>query len=150
MGEKMKILVALEFSEKPDVVLKGALLIAKKYEAKIFTIHIIEEIPRHSLYYDAYEVWEDFRDKAVKETIGKMTEYINTLSKDFNDIESIIEVGTTAEKIVEKSEELDADLIILGHHSVSGFFSHMRNENICEKVIRLSRKPVLIYNIDEE
>jgi len=148
MSNSMKILVALEFSEKPEVILKEALSIAKKYEAKIFTIHVIEEIPRQSFYYDAYQVWEDFRDKAVKETIEKMMTYIKTLSKDFDDIESIIEVGNTAEKIIEKSEELDVDLIIVGHHTGRGVFSHMLHDNVCEKVVRHSKKPVLSFNIE--
>lgn len=147
--QKMKILVALEFSEKPESILKEALSVAKKYTAKIYTIHVIEEMPRHSFYYDAYEVWEDFRNKAIKETIEQMNKYLITMGENYEDIEPIIEVGNPTDKIIEKSEELDVDLIIIGHHIRSGVVNHLLHSNVCEKVVRLSKKPVLSFFIDE-
>ncbi len=149
MAEKMKILVALEFSEKPDEVLKRALSVAKKYEAKIFTIHVVDDMPRQSFYYDAYKLWEEFRDKAVKETLESMSEYLRELSKDFDDIEPIIEVGNPCDKILSTAEDLDVDLIIVGHHVRKGIVKSMIHSNIAEKVVRQSKRPVLTFYIEE-
>ncbi len=150
MSDKMKILVGLEFSENPDEILKRALSVAKKYDAKIYTIHVIEAMQRHSFYYDAYQVWEDFRDRAVKETIEKMQEYITKLEIDFDDIEPIIETGNTVDKILEEADKLDVDLIIIGHHVRKGVIQHLIHNNICEKIVRLSTRPVLSFYIDEK
>ena len=150
MKSKMKILTALEFSEDPKEVLKRTLQVAKKYDAKIFTLHIIEEMPRHSFYYDAYKLWEEFRDKAAKEVIEEMMIYIKELAKDFDDIEPIIEVGNPTDKILQKAEELDVDLIIVGHHVRKGIVKHMIHSNIAEKIVRLSSRPVLSFNIPNE
>ncbi|MBN1533015.1 MAG: universal stress protein [Spirochaetes bacterium] len=148
METKMKILAALEFSEDPHELLKRALQVAKKYEAKIYTLHVIEELPRQAFYYDAYKVWEEFRDRAVKETIEKMNAYIKELTPDFPEIEPIIEVGNPCDKILEEAERLEVNLIIMGHHVRKGVLSHMMKHNNAEKVVRLSKRPVLTFSIE--
>lgn len=150
MAGKMKILVALEFAEEPEKVLKSAISVAKKYDAKIYTIHVIEDMPRYAYHYDAYALWEEFRDKAVKETIQKMSKYIEELSSSYTDIEPIIKVGNPCDVILDESQALNVDLIIMGHHVRKGIFQHLMNNNICEKVVKTSKIPILTFNIDEE
>jgi nucleotide-binding universal stress UspA family protein len=150
MAEKLKIMVALDFSENPEEILKRALSVARKYEAHIFTVHVIEEMPRMSFYYDAYKLWEEFRDNAVKETLKKMNQYIAKLGEDFHDIESIIEVGDPCERILELSDKLDINLIIVGHHIRTGMLSQVIYRNISEKIVRLSKVPVLTFPINDE
>lgn len=147
-AKKMKILVPLEFTEKPDEILTRAQSVAKKYEADIFTLHVIEDMPRISFYSDAYQLWEEFRDRAVKETMQEMNEYIKKLSNTYGTIEPIIEVGNTCDKILEVAERLDIDLIIIGHHVRRGVLKHMVHNNVAEKIVRLSVRPVLTFNID--
>ncbi|MCP4129482.1 MAG: universal stress protein [bacterium] len=144
---KATILVGLQFIENPKKILEESLKVAKKYQAKIYIMHVIEEMPRASFYYDAYKIWEDFRDKAVKETLGEMNKYIKELSHDFDDIEPIIEVGNPVDKIVEEAEKLEVDLIIVGHH-VRTTFQHLLHHNIGEKIMRLSKRPVLSFYIE--
>ncbi len=147
-GNKMKILVPLEFTESPDEILKRALSVAEKYEADIYTLHVIEDMPRISFYSDAYQLWEEFRDRAVKETMEEMNTYIKKLSSKFGTIEPIIEVGITCDKILETADRLDIDLIIIGHHVRRGILKHMVHNNVAEKIVRLSTRPVLTFNID--
>ncbi|PKL38489.1 MAG: hypothetical protein CVV44_11430 [Spirochaetae bacterium HGW-Spirochaetae-1] len=149
MNKTMKILVALQFTESPDEILDRALSVAKKYEAEIYTIHVIEEMPRISFYSDAYKLWEEFRDHAVKETLKEMTSYIGKLSDQFKKIEPIIVVGSACDKILETAEKIGADLIIIGHHVRKGVFTHMIHNNIAEKIIRNAEIPVLTFNIRE-
>jgi len=145
--KKLKFLVAVGFSEKPQDVLEKAVEVSRKYKAKLYTIHVIAEMPKLTFYYDAYRLWEDFRDSAVTEAMDLMKRYIGKMAEDYRDIEPIIEVGDPGSKILEKSEELDIDLIILGHHVRSGL-THILHQNSCERVVRFSSKPVLIFNVE--
>ncbi len=144
----MKILVALGFTERPQAVLDKAIQVAEKYNAKVYTMHVITEMPKLSFYYDAYRLWEDFRDSAVKETLDLMNSYISRMSENYPDIEPIIDVGDPSTKIIAKAEELDIDLIIMGHHLRKGI-NHMVHQNNCEKVVRMSKRPVLSLYIDD-
>jgi len=147
--KKLKFLVAVGFSEKPEDVLARAVEVARKYKAKVYTIHVIAEMPKLTFYYDAYRLWEDFRDSAVTEAMDLMKKYIGKMAEDYRNIEPIIEVGDPGIKILEKAEELDVDLIIMGHHVRTGL-THILHQNSCERVVRHAKKPVLMFNVVEE
>ena len=147
--KRLKFLVAVGFSEQPQDVLEKAVEVARKYNAKIYTIHVIAEMPKLTFYYDAYRLWDDFRDSAVTEAMDLMKRYIGKMAEDYRDIEPIIEVGDPGIKILEKSEELDADLIIMGHHVRTGL-THILHQNSCERVVRFSKRPVLTFYIEKD
>lgn len=147
MDKKIKILVALNLKEHPDEIIKGALYVASKFNAKIYAVHVIEEMPKISFYYDAYKLWEEFRDSAVKETLEKMAKYIKQFSKEFDEVEPIIEIGKPCEKIIDKADELDVDLIVVGHHGWTGVHQ-MIHHNIGEKIMRGSKRTVLSFYIE--
>lgn len=149
MSEKrLKFLVAVGFTERPKDLLEKGVEVARKYNARLYTIHVVAEMPKLTFYYDAYRLWEDFRDSAVAEAMDILKKYIAKMSEDYSDIEPVIEVGDPGVKIIEKSEEIDADLIILGHH-VRGSLTHMLHQNCCEWIVRHSKKPVLVFNLEE-
>lgn len=144
----MKILVALGFMETPESVLGKAIAIARQFEAEVYVIHVITEMPRLNFYYDAYRLWEDFRDSAVKESLELMNGYVSKEAGDYKKIQLIIEVGEASVKINAKAEELDVDLIIMGHRVRKGI-NHVLHQNNCEKVVRFARKPVLSFYVED-
>ncbi len=146
MKKKMKILVALKFIENVDELMERAMRVASRYDAKIYLIHVLHDMPHLSFYYDAYQVWEDFRDKAMKETLKHMNVYIEKLSHEFKDVEPIVEVGEPVEVILKEAERIEADLIIIGNRGLSGI-KHFMHNNVGEKVVKLSQIPVLSFSI---
>jgi nucleotide-binding universal stress UspA family protein len=54
--------------------------------------------------------------------------------------------GNFADTIVSVSEEEQADLIVMGSHNRRGL-DKLLMENVAEKVIHLSKKPVLVIPI---
>jgi len=147
--KKKKFLVAIGFSEKPQDVLDKAVSVAEKYKAKVYILHVITEMPRLTFYYDAYRLWENFRDSAVVEAMDLLKKHIAKRKDQYNEIEPIVEVGDPGTVILEKADELDVDLIIMGHHVRKGL-NHIMHQNSCERVIRYSKRPVLTFYIEEE
>ncbi len=143
-----KILIPLGFDESPEAVLGKAIVVADQIKAKIFVIHVISELPRLDFYFDTYRLWEDFRDSAVKESLEILKSYVAKYQSEYPDMEAIVEVGEPAAKVLEKSEELDVDLIIMGHHVRKGL-NHILHLNTCEHVVRFSKKPVLTFYIED-
>lgn len=146
MKEHMKIIVALKFIEEPDDLLNSALKVANKYNAKIYLLHVLQDMPHLSFYSDSYKYWVEFRDAAVRDTIRQMTKYIETLSCEFEEVESLVVVGEPVEAILNEADRIDADLIIVGNHALTGF-KHLMHHNIGEKIVRLSKRPVLSFYI---
>ena len=150
MAEKKKnFLVAVGFSEKPQDVLDKAVSIAEKYKAKVYILHVITEMPKLTFYYDAYRLWENFRDSAIVEAMDLLKKHIAKMKEQYKEIEPIVEVGDPGTTILEKADELDVDLIIMGHHVRKGL-NHVMHQNSCERVIRYSRRPVLTFYIEKD
>ena len=149
MEEQMKIVVALKFIEEPDDLLNRALKVANKYNAKIYLLHVLQDMPHLSFYSDSYKYWVEFRDAAVRDTIKQMKKYIETLSFEFDEVEPLVVVGEPVEAILNEADRIDADLIIVGNHALSGF-KHLMHHNLGEKIVRLSKRPVLSFYIGEE
>jgi nucleotide-binding universal stress UspA family protein len=147
--KKLKFLVAIGFTEKPREVLEKAVIIARKYRAKLYAIHIIAEMPKLVFYYDTYRLWEEFRESALVEAMDILQKYISLMAEDYRDIEPVIGIGDPADEILKKAEELEADLIIMGHHLRSGL-NHILHQNSCERVVRYSKKPVLSFNLEDD
>lgn len=146
MEPQKKILVALDFSEDPSDVFEKAVLVAEKYNAYLYLLHVIHDMPRLSFYSDAYELWEEFRNRAVKKTLQEMGDYIQKFSTNFRDIDPIVDVGIPHIKIADRAKELDVNLIIVGTHARKGI-DHLMHTNCSEKIIRLVDIPVLIFHI---
>jgi nucleotide-binding universal stress UspA family protein len=144
MGKKFRILVALDFTERPDDIVQKSILVASRYNAHISLIHVMTDIPRMSFYSDTYELWEEFRDITAKRVLEEMHQYIKRLSDKFKDIEPIVEVGDPAEKIIETADKLAVDLIIVGNHSRKGI-ERLVHRNVSEKVMRMSKRDVLSF-----
>lgn len=146
MEKKMKILVALKLIESADELMERAMRVANRYEAKIYLLHVLHDMPHLSFYYDVYQLWEEFRDRAVRETIKHMNVYIETLSKEFREVEAIVEVGEPCEAILREADRLDVDLIIIGNQGLTGI-KHMMHNNVGERVVKHSKRPVLSFSI---
>lgn len=146
--KQRKVLVALGFEESPEAVLSKAVEYSEILNAKMYVIHVISEMPRLDFYFDAYRLWEEFRESALRESMDILKAYIGKFRDEHPDMEAIVEAGDPAARILEKAEELDVNLIIMGHHVRKGL-NHMLHLNTCEHVVRFSKKPVLTFNIEE-
>ncbi len=145
----MKILAAVGFTERPEEILGEAVRIAKKYDGTVYAMHVIAEVPTLTFYDDARALWEDFTNSAEKEAMEQINSYIKNTAHDFEKIETIIDVGEPSSRIIATSEELDVDLIIMGHHVRKGI-NHLVHLNSCEKVVRLAKRPVLSIFVDRK
>lgn len=143
MTKPIKILVALKLIEKPDDILKYSQSIANKYSATLFPLHVIPDMPHYSFYMDIYQLWEEFRDEAVKQTLKQMTKYLNMFENEFKDVEPMIKVGEPAEVILDVAEKLDVDLIIIGKHRHQKDALSFFKQGSAERIVRESTRPVL-------
>jgi nucleotide-binding universal stress UspA family protein len=100
-----KILVATDFSQHSGDALRMATFLAKGFHSEIVLIHVIPEIT--GLKID--------RDEIRKIGTGKLRELKTDMErKGIPVAETILRLGTPFERIVEHSDELDVNLIVVG------------------------------------
>ncbi|MCF6307692.1 MAG: universal stress protein [Flavobacteriaceae bacterium] len=129
-----KILLATDFGKASDSVLNNAIYLAKTFQSKITVLHIlpddIENEKAKSLLIESAENHLKIANDFIKEK-GVFTD------------ESLIEFGRYSDKVVEVSEDLKVNIVLIGAGNKT------KNEkfqlgNTAETIIRNSNKPVWV------
>lgn len=127
-----RILVATDFSTRSDRALRRAALIAKRVEASLVLVHVVDA-----------DQPERLVASERSEALSLLEETARTLRTGGGiGAEPLVEVDDVHNGILHAAEEVGADLIILGPHR-----SRLRDVFIgttVERVVRRSRFPLLV------
>ena len=150
------ILYASDLGANTRPVFRSALSIARKYEADIIMIHVVEPmspatqaiVETYLADVDAKKVYKD----NMKEVLSTMKKRLLKFSEEelsSNNIESVqvreilVKSGKTSEEIIKAAEKYKVDLIILGKSTRSIFGSDVAG-SAARRVSRYSPVPVMI------
>ncbi|GLB50699.1 universal stress protein [Neptunitalea lumnitzerae] len=135
-----KILVPTDFSEQAEYALETAALIAKKHNAELFIVHMVE-LPVHLLSADknelpeaifflklAHKHFETFLDKP----------YLKDIT-----VHEMVKEESITEGINKVVAENDINLIVMGSSGASGVSEIFVGSNT-EKVVRMAEAPVMV------
>ncbi|WP_411029892.1 universal stress protein [Spongiimicrobium sp. 3-5] len=139
-----KIIVPLDFSEQSGYALKVAASLAKKYEAEIFALHMLELSdttlsssglpPEQAVFLLklAEKRFNDFLDKPFYKGVK-----ITPIVKHYKVLAEVNEIA----------KKHNADLVVMGSHGTDGLKEIFIGSN-AEKVVRNSDIPVLVVKND--
>jgi nucleotide-binding universal stress UspA family protein len=136
-----KLIVPIDFSNHSEYALKAAALLAKKNNASIYALHMLD-LQEMSL----SESVSFQQEKAVFFLKLAEKKFKKFLQKEYLEDVHIIPVikhFKVFSEINTIAEEINADLIIMGSHGVSGLKEFFVGSNT-EKVVRYATIPVLI------
>lgn len=140
---RYRILVPIDFSTQSDIALEFAGYIAGKLNAMISCIYVIED--RGLLVERA--AGEQTKHKLRREAEIKLSERVNSVLKyEYNiPFEIIISSGKIHEKVLEKSMDLDARMIVIGRSKSSGGESTRLGSN-AGRILAGSMVPVIVVS----
>lgn len=136
-----KIIVPVDFSNHSIYALKTAALLAKKYDAIIYALHMLDI---HEVSLTESEIYQ--QEKAVFFLKLSEKKFKTFLDKDFLEgvkVVPIIKHYKVFSEVNAIAKEVNADLIIMGSHGASGLKEFFVGSNT-EKVVRYSELPVLV------
>lgn len=142
------ILVPTDFSEQAENALKVAAQLAKKFNAEIYLLHLIE------LPVDMVNPVGETRSNDLPEAIF----FMKLAKKRFDDLLSrpylkglqvrdTVEINKAFDGIIEASRKHKCDFIVMGSQGASGLKEMFIGSNT-EKVVRTSDIPVLVVKND--
>lgn len=143
-----KILVPTDFSEQAENALKVAAQLAKKYNAEIYLLHMLE-LPA-----DMTNPVGDTRTSDLPEALY----FMKLAKKRFSDmlsrpylkgivVHETVQFHQAFEGIMDTSKKHDCDFIVMGSQGATGFKEMFVGSNT-EKVVRTSEIPVLVIKKD--
>lgn len=138
-----KILLPTDFSSFAEHALDYAVSFAKEYDAKLYILHVIEDLA-HVSYFEVFQVpmpanFIQDVEASAKAQIDKLLA-CDTLAD--VDKECVIRRGVPFVEILRASAELQVDMIIIATHGRSGL-QQMFFGSTAEKVVRKAPCPVL-------
>ncbi len=152
-----KILYATDLSKNSSYAFLYAVDLAKRREAKIVILHVIEPIPA---YVEAYTgMTAKDRERQREETIEMIKKHLEEFCKKAeNEIGSpcmeliskiVVSQGYPPEEILNTAEKEDCNVIVLGNHG-KGFLAHTFLGSVSSSVLNRTRKPVFIIPLPSE
>ena len=143
-----RILVPTDFSDHAENALKVAAMIAKKYNAEIYLLHMME-IPMR-------QTDQGQTESIIPETLFFMNlarkKFESLMAQDYLKgitVHETVKEDITFNEIKDSCHEFNIDLIIMGSHGATGLKDMFIGSN-AEKVVRSSEVPVLVIKNEHQ
>lgn len=146
MNEFRTILFATDFSESSDYAFGRALVLAKKFNARLLILHVINEPVDLRGFYVPHISFDKLEEEIEEGAQKMMEKFCRTHIRDYDNYESFIVPGIPYDEVIKKAVEESADLIVLGTHGRTGL-DHVLFGSTAEKVVRKSPVPVMTIRV---
>lgn len=141
-----KILCPLDFSDASRNAVRYAREFARGMGAELFLLNVVEPRPMAVDMSLSYVPLEEDLEKAAQEDLN---EIVRAEREQGVAVEGDVVIGTPSEIILDKAEELDVNLVIVGSHGKTGL-SRLLMGSVAESVVRKAKCPVLIVKAEEK
>jgi nucleotide-binding universal stress UspA family protein len=141
-----RILVATDFSAHAGVALSIACSLARRFDAHLDLIHVLDESPAYMQYLSLEVATFESQARAIaaerlEETAAKVRA-MNLSSA------THLHTGVPGDVIASEAERLGADLVVMGTHGHTGF-THMTLGSVAESTLRLAPCSVLTIRTED-
>lgn len=137
-----KILVPTDFSEQAENALRVAAILARKHDAEIYLLHMMEIPMQHA---DPGSARSDIPEAIFFMKLAHK-KFEDLMRSDFLDgvtVHETLKADLSFNEIKEACNEFGVDLIVMGSHGATGLKEMFVGSN-AEKVVRSSEVPVLV------
>jgi len=128
-----KIIVATDFSTRSDRAIRRATLLAKKFEAAMLLVHVVDD--------DRPKRMVDAERQTASMLLSEQARSVREI--DGVDCSVGVHVGTLPDEIIKAAEADAADLLVVGPHRHHAFLDVFVGTT-AERTIRSSRRPLLV------
>lgn len=144
------ILIPYDFSELSDYALQLGIEIAEKLEANILILNVIHT-GKSTVFNNDGSLSESnrFDIDVVQEQSEKNDRLLSAIGKNKDFLSHKVSIGDIEEHILDISEKMEMDLIIMGTHGSSGISEYISG-SITDKIIRKTDAAVISLKCERE
>ncbi len=141
MQEIKKILCAVDLSDHSKSIAEYTITLAKATGAEVLVVYTAPSLSQYVGFHVPPNTIENFVGEIVTGAEKSMDTFV---SENFPGIQAKghVLIGYAAEEIVNKAEEEQADMIIMGTHGRKGLDRFLFG-SVAEKVVKNAKQPVL-------
>ncbi|MBC8548144.1 MAG: universal stress protein [Candidatus Brocadiales bacterium] len=139
----MNILVAIDLSNASQKILDKAKTLAKALSAKVCLLHVIEGEPDFLDDEPDVQNSSDQGQQEFPQEHKNLQKEVDGLRQSGIETKGLLSQGSVVDVILQKSKQLEIDIIIVGTHGHGGVH-HMIFGSVSEGVLRNTLCPVLV------
>jgi nucleotide-binding universal stress UspA family protein len=142
MKEIKKILFPIDFTSHFESLLPWVETFAKKFDATVYVLFVAQDMSNFTTFYVPHGNIQEFQQQAIDSAGKKMAAAAQEFFKDFPKLDTRVESGPAAAKIVELASKEKIDLIIMGAHGRKGLDRAIFG-SVADKVVQSAACPVM-------
>ena len=150
-----KILYATDLSKNSIYAFYYAVDVAKRHDAEILILNVIEPIPgttygrfRDKLHHDQHEVSMEMIKNRIEKFCTKVQERENLACGSLV-TKILVQIGDPIDEILKAADQERCDMIVLGNHG-KGFLAQTFLGSVSRSVLDRSKKPVFLIPLPSE
>jgi nucleotide-binding universal stress UspA family protein len=142
MKQIKKILFPIDFAANFETLVPWVETFADKFDAQVYVLFVAQDLSHFATFYVPHGNIEEFQQQAIDSARKRMAAAAEEFFKKFPKLETRVELGSPAEKILAFAEKEKVDMIIMGAHGRSGL-DKMIFGSVANKVVKSASCPVL-------
>ena len=143
------MLVAADLSPGAHKAVDEALSLAKALSSRVFLMHIAAPDPDFVGFEVGPQHVRDWRAEELRDEHKQLEDWQSQFQTKGLECTAMLVAGPTVDKLLEESERIDADLIVMGTHGHGRVYDILVGST-AQGVLKKSTVPVLLVPIREE
>jgi nucleotide-binding universal stress UspA family protein len=142
MKQVKKILFPIDFTSHFETLIPWVSTFAEKFDATVYVMFVAQDLANFSTFYVPHGNIQEFQQQAIDSATKRMAAAVQEFFKDFPKLQTRVESGAAAAKILEFASKEQVDLIIMGAHGRKGLDRAIFG-SVADKVVQAASCPVM-------
>lgn len=145
----VNIVLPVDFGEKTEQLLEGAVQFAKQVNGRIYLIHVAPSDIGFAIGDMGFQYFPEVEENEIREELVQLNKLQQRILAHGVDCEHILKQGLAKDIILEHAKDKNADFIVMGSHGRSGIYDVFVG-SLTKGITKDSDIPVLVLPIHEK
>jgi nucleotide-binding universal stress UspA family protein len=142
MKQINKILFPIDFTSHYESLLPWVSTFAEKFNATVYVLFVAQDLANFTTFYVPHGNIQSFQEEAIASARKRMATAVEEHFKGFAKLETRVDSGPAAAKILDLANKEKIDMIIMGAHGRKGLDRAIFG-SVADKVVQGAPCPVL-------
>jgi len=144
----VNIVLPVDFGDKTEQLIEGAVRFAKQINGRIFLIHVAPSDIGFAIGDMGFQYFPEVEENEIREELVQLNKIQQRILAHDVDCEHILKQGIAKDIILEHAQDKKADFIVMGSHGRSGIYDVFVG-SLTKGITKDSNIPVLVLPIHE-
>ncbi|WP_288461235.1 universal stress protein [uncultured Chryseobacterium sp.] len=144
----VNIVLPVDFGDKTEQLLEGAVKFAKQVNGRIYLIHVAPSDIGFAIGDMGFQYFPEVEENEIREELVQLNKIQQRILTHEVECEHILKQGIAKDIILEHAEDKKADFIVMGSHGRSGIYDVFVG-SLTKGITKDSKVPVLVLPIHD-